>query len=937
LRISSFVEGIVMNHPSSIGRAECAGAGIGAPYSKSEIRKAIDFFTTRTSARFVPTERMSAANSKAIEDIAVGDTVWAWHEVTGDRVERPVVRLFRHADKPLVTVRIAYENRQECIEATTEHPFWVPGRGWVAASALLPGDSLLLLDEGASAQVMYAVVAGRTADVFNFEVDGAHNYFVGEGAVLVHNRSDLDVEQDFGPQAKRPHQLAAEGVGEQGRIAAITQNALGQRDLPLQMAVRQAAEDKAALDALEAARCRTVPSQDCSNLDRGNRFERLQSALQEAARADAARRPDNRLRQLQARLDGQRRADAAEAEARYTEEFGRRWKENARVYAKQGATPVGRALQAMSSSPDPLVHELPDNVKSVLWATPRGQFVTAHHDPRITVPGSVDDHADLPRTPSTDPRAPKLDPQARRYQVNPMHETVAPLPVSMADQVADARAIAQGMFFNATESAVVRTGVGVAKSVAEAAKSSAVGVVQSATGKVVAEVRARPKARGAMARAYLVGHLELGDGRSVPGRRLAAGDAEAPRQPTISIRIPEFRGYSINQPYQGSRHPSGFIGFGSCFVAGTPVWMADGSAKPIESVQQGDLVAAWDEALQKVCAREVVRLFRRPDEPIQAIEIAGDDGSRQHIDATTEHPFWVEGKGWVAANELLPGDVLKGIDSGARMQVVSCAAMGANADVFNFEVAEIHNYFVGTQGILVHNMSWKPAVAFSEGSAKVSSLAEQRAADKSIPHLAYQVSYGRMLTVASGDFSLEASLAEHVSGARPSNWTVTELNRPPTDRSKKHQELRQRIAGNIGMLREIGGAEVVWGVDVTNLGAHHQLVGRRYDTILAFGPYVNRFTTKMSNTELVNGLFASAPGHLATDGELVLGLMPDQYKQWGIQRLADNNGFARINAVPFNYDHPGLAPTFPKVRPDFYWGKGDEPIDMMLHTFIYAP
>ena len=31
---------------------------------------------------------------------------------------------------------------------------------------------------------------GRTADVYNFEVEGTHNYFAGKDGVLVHNMSD---------------------------------------------------------------------------------------------------------------------------------------------------------------------------------------------------------------------------------------------------------------------------------------------------------------------------------------------------------------------------------------------------------------------------------------------------------------------------------------------------------------------------------------------------------------------------------------------------------------------------------------------------------------------------------------------------------------------------------------------------------------------------
>lgn len=87
----------------------------------------------------------------------------------------------------------------------------------------------------------------------------------------------------------------------------------------------------------------------------------------------------------------------------------------------------------------------------------------------------------------------------------------------------------------------------------------------------------------------------------------------------------------------------------------------------------------------------------------------------QQIGATTEHPFWVEGKGWVAACQLHAGDLLKRIDSGACLRVVSAELSGTKADVFNFEVEGVHNYFVGRDGVLVHNESRQQSSGFRPG------------------------------------------------------------------------------------------------------------------------------------------------------------------------------------------------------------------------------
>lgn len=127
--------------------------------------------------------------------------------------------------------------------------------------------------------------------------------------------------------------------------------------------------------------------------------------------------------------------------------------------------------------------------------------------------------------------------------------------------------------------------------------------------------------------------------------------------------------------------------------------------KPIEAIELGDMVWAWDEVAGALVRRPVVRLFRHQGKPIIAVTVFGGDGAVQRIECTTEHPFWVEGKGWVAACALQTGDLLKRIGTDDCLRVAFARPTGTNADVFNFEVADVHNYFVGAAGVLVHNDS----------------------------------------------------------------------------------------------------------------------------------------------------------------------------------------------------------------------------------------
>ncbi|WP_329230980.1 polymorphic toxin-type HINT domain-containing protein [Streptomyces canus] len=120
--------------------------------------------------------------TKPIEDIRTGDRVWAQDPETGERRLRTVAGVMERTAGALVSVDIGTET----LRATTEHPFWVRGKGWTGAEALRPGDRLTTLD-GKGARVESVTKKRGPVQVFNFEVEGDHTYFVGASKVLVHN------------------------------------------------------------------------------------------------------------------------------------------------------------------------------------------------------------------------------------------------------------------------------------------------------------------------------------------------------------------------------------------------------------------------------------------------------------------------------------------------------------------------------------------------------------------------------------------------------------------------------------------------------------------------------------------------------------------------------------------------------------------------------
>ena len=123
----------------------------------------------------------------------------------------------------------------------------------------------------------------------------------------------------------------------------------------------------------------------------------------------------------------------------------------------------------------------------------------------------------------------------------------------------------------------------------------------------------------------------------------------------------------------------------------------------IEDLKVGDIVLSRDEfdSGAAVAGRRVEAVFVR-----RAVVMSIGVGGRI-IETTEEHPFWVVGKGWTAANAMRVGDrVLTA--TGEPLRIESVGEARREATVYNFRVEEWHTYFVGdpnTWGfdVWVHN------------------------------------------------------------------------------------------------------------------------------------------------------------------------------------------------------------------------------------------
>jgi len=120
---------------------------------------------------------------KRIDEIEVGDKVWAHNVETGESELREVLEVFINQSFEILYLELT----DEIIETTTNHPFYVVGKGWVAAGDLTIGDPIYTIDGNSSYVLgLYLEKLNEPVTVYNLEVDGLNTYFVGTG-FLVHN------------------------------------------------------------------------------------------------------------------------------------------------------------------------------------------------------------------------------------------------------------------------------------------------------------------------------------------------------------------------------------------------------------------------------------------------------------------------------------------------------------------------------------------------------------------------------------------------------------------------------------------------------------------------------------------------------------------------------------------------------------------------------
>ncbi len=141
----------------------------------------------------------------------------------------------------------------------------------------------------------------------------------------------------------------------------------------------------------------------------------------------------------------------------------------------------------------------------------------------------------------------------------------------------------------------------------------------------------------------------------------------------------------------------------ACFIAGTMVLTTAG-LMAIENIKAGDKIISTCPDTLETAEKTVLETYVRQVNTLVHLTINGEE-----IVTTDNHPFYVQGRGFIEAGNLLVGDKLVSVNGEdlviEKFFIEECESP---VTVHNFQVEDFHTYFVGDCAVWVHNAECTP-------------------------------------------------------------------------------------------------------------------------------------------------------------------------------------------------------------------------------------
>lgn len=162
----------------------------------------------------------------------------------------------------------------------------------------------------------------------------------------------------------------------------------------------------------------------------------------------------------------------------------------------------------------------------------------------------------------------------------------------------------------------------------------------------------------------------------------------------VAAKLARFGRAGLNRALLDTKRELGCASFGP----GTIVRVGPGDSSPIETLRRGAFVESRSALSYLDASQKITHVFGRTAPSYYRLITPHEE-----FKVTDEHPFWRQGSGWTKVRDLRAGDTLA--TANGDTLVVDVERVAEPIEVHNFSVDSTESYFVGDEGLWVHNTS----------------------------------------------------------------------------------------------------------------------------------------------------------------------------------------------------------------------------------------